>query len=487
MRTLRIPCCAPQRLLILLFAMGLLSIASAKTAPWPGPSVDFSHGPLRVSRNHRFLVHADGTPFFYLADTAWELIHRLNRSQTVRYLEDRRAKGFTVIQTVILAEYDGLHQPNAEGQTPLLHDDPEHPNEAYFRHVDFVLEQARRNGLYIGLLPTWGDKVDKMWGMGPVVFTPANAYAYGLFLGRRYRRAPNLIWILGGDRPAGKTLAVWNAMARGLRDGDGGAHLITYHPMGGHSSSEWFQSSAWLDFNLLQSSHGAKNFRNDRMIAADYAKTPIKPVIDGEQRYEDHPVNWKPELGWFDAFDVRQAAYWAVFAGAAGDTYGCNDIWQMNEPGYAPINHARLTWEQALNLPGAGQMQYLRRLMESRPYLARVPDQSLIAAGQSDGIAHIQATRGDGYAFLYLPRNASVTVAMGKIPSRQVTAWWFNPRSGEARRIGSITNRGTHVFHTPGRVARGNDWVLVLDDASRHFPAPGNRVAGRTSPAEGRH
>jgi hypothetical protein len=102
----------------------------------------------------------------------------------------------------------------------------------------------------------------------------------------------------------------------GLTEGDGGSHLKTYHPSGGQSSSAWFQNAAWLDFNMMQSSHGAKDIPNDLMIDKDYARTPTKPVLDGELRYENHPVNWKPlENGWFDAFDVRQGTYWSVFAG----------------------------------------------------------------------------------------------------------------------------------------------------------------------------
>jgi len=70
---------------------------------------------LRVSESGRFLVTEDGRPFFYLGDTAWELLHRLTIDESSRYLEDRARKGFSVIQTVALAELDGLTSPNAEG------------------------------------------------------------------------------------------------------------------------------------------------------------------------------------------------------------------------------------------------------------------------------------------------------------------------------------------------------------------------------------
>ena len=104
----------------------------AQENPWKGPSADLSHGKLKVSENKRFLVFEDGTPFYYLGDTGWELFHRLNKDETEKYLENRRAKGFTVIQAVALAELDGLNTPNAEGNKPLIGNDPLKPNEAYF-------------------------------------------------------------------------------------------------------------------------------------------------------------------------------------------------------------------------------------------------------------------------------------------------------------------------------------------------------------------
>jgi len=115
-------------------------------------------GDLKVAPNHRFLTYADGKPFFYLGDTAWELFHRLNREEAEEYLENRRAKGFTVIQAVVLAELDGLNTPNANGDKPLIDNDPARPNEAYFKHVDWIVATANRKGLYIGMLPTWATK-----------------------------------------------------------------------------------------------------------------------------------------------------------------------------------------------------------------------------------------------------------------------------------------------------------------------------------------
>src|SRR5689334_17944566 len=126
---------------------------------------------LRVSENRRFLVQDDGYPFFYLGDTAWELFHRLNHEDADLYLRDRADKRFTVIQAVVLAEHQ-FDRPNAYGDQPLVDNDLSRPNEAYFRHVDTIVNRAAELGLWIGMLPTWGDKWNTKWGKGPELFTP---------------------------------------------------------------------------------------------------------------------------------------------------------------------------------------------------------------------------------------------------------------------------------------------------------------------------
>ena len=122
---------------------------------------------LKVSSDKRFLVTSDGKPFFWLGDTAWELFHRLNREDAEKYLKNRAERRFTVVQAVVLAELDGLNDPNAYGERPLVGNDPARPNEAYFAHVDWIVKRANALGIYVGMLPTWGDKWNKKWGVGP--------------------------------------------------------------------------------------------------------------------------------------------------------------------------------------------------------------------------------------------------------------------------------------------------------------------------------
>ena len=439
---------------------------------------------LKVSDNQRFLVTTEGRPFFWLGDTAWELFHRLDRAETRRYLEKRAAQGYTVIQAVALAELEGLTVPNREGHVPLIDNDPTRPNEAYFRHVDWVLAQAESLGLYIGLLPTWGDKWNAKWGVGPVVFKPDNAAVYGEWLGKRYA-GRNVIWITGGDRPieTDEQRAIVEAMARGLRKGDGGRGLITFHPQGGQGSAQYFHDADWLDFNMRQNGHEINFSPRYPLTREDYNRTPIKPVLDGEPAYEDHPISFKAsEFGHTTAADVRRLFYWNVFQGAFGHTYGHHSVWQMYAPGRKPVNAPLMSWEEALDQPGAVQMQYGRWLMESRPLLTRVPADDLIVpdavptAVPGAGRYRYVATRAsDGaYAMVYVPVERKFRVRLDQISGNRVRAWWYNPRNGEASRAGEYPTQGEQAFMPPNP-GMGLDWVLVLDDAARGFPPPGSR------------
>jgi hypothetical protein len=448
----------------------------AQEIPWQGAPVNFSHGKLILSENSRFLTFEDGTPFFYLGDTGWELFHRLNKEEAEKYLENRRAKGFTVIQAVALAELDGLITPNAEGNKPLIDNDPLKPNEAYFAHVDWVIRRALEKGIFIGLLPTWGDKVDPAsWGKGPKVFNKNNAFGYGQWIGNRYKAFKNIIWIIGGDREGGgDNKAVWYAMAEGIKSVDK-SHLMTYHPGGERSSSEWFHESKWLDFNMCQTGHGQRSYAiYKQIIVRDFNLYPVKPCFDGEPRYEDHPVGWNPDvLGWFNDADVRQALYWNLFSGSFGHTYGCHPIWQMLAPGREPVGLARHNWYDVLDLPGAFDLIHARRLMESRPFLSRVPDQTMIVPAYFPETDYVVATRGDGYAFIYFPTGWTADIQLDRIGAKSITAYWFDPRTGASNLIDSFPGTGTHKFKPPTG-GRGNDWILVLDDTSRKFTAPGS-------------
>ncbi len=443
------------------------------------PAARAAEHPLRVHANHRYLVQANGQPFFYLGDTAWELFHRLNREEADVYLANRAKKGFTVIQAVLLAELEGLHEANALGDKPLDDNDPTRPNEKYFAHVDEVVQRAGALGLTMALVPAWGDKWhSRHISPGPKVFTEANAFAYGRFVGQRYAKSP-VIWLLGGDRnPESKDdLAIVRAMAKGIRAGDP-ANLITFHPRGPGRSSDYFHNDGWLSFNAVQSSHAARDFDNGLFIEHDYNKAPAKPTLDAEPRYENLVVGFylagaNPALR-FDDADVRQAAYWALLAGAAGHTYGNNSVWQMFAPGRSGVLSPGVPWSEAIDHPGALQMGHVRKLFESRPFELLIPDQSIIAQQPGEPGAFIRAARARdrSFAFIYSPRGATIAVHLDQFKARDVRLSWYDPRYGIAHNVMTGEASASNAF-TPPTSGRGQDWVLVIDDAAKNFPPPG--------------
>jgi len=435
---------------------------------------------LKVSENKRYLVTETGKPFFWLGDTAWELFHRLDREEAERYLRNRAERRYTVIQAVALAELDGLSVPNPYGHRPLIKKDPAQPEDEYFKHVDWIVAKANSLGMYVGFLPTWGNNWHRSTNAN---FTPQNAEVYGEWLGKRYKDA-GLIWILGGDRPIANDThkEIMRAMARGIRKGDGGAHLITFHPPGGSGSAQWFHDEPWLDFNMRQNGHVAEFTGRYDQTRVDYNRTPAKPVLDGEPIYEDHPVSFDPKnLGHSIAADVRRPLYWNLFNGAFGHTYGHHSVWQMWTPERNPRNFPLMPWPEAIMQPGAAQMQHGRALIESRPFLTRIPDDSVLATNSiptampGTGRYHFCATRDESgsYAMVYAPVGRSFRVRLDKISGAKIKAWWFNPRTGKADAIGTLDNhRGEREFAPPddGEML---DWVLVLDDAAKNFPPPG--------------
>jgi hypothetical protein len=389
---------------------------------------------------------------------------KLTRSEVDYYLTDRAAKGFNAIQVVAL---DTPSDANRYGERALVNYNPATPNEAFFQQMDYIVNKAASLGLYISLVPTWGRNVGETGGR---MFDTSNAYAYGKFLGSRYRNAWNIIWINGADTAVSNATAaaIWRSLAQGLEDGDGGTHLMTFHPLGGRTSRTYWGNESWLDFDMMQSGH-TRDSAVWNMVSTDYNKGPVMPVIEGEANYEDIPVGafgGKRTGELLNAYDVRKKAYWDIFAGAAGTAYGANEVYQFWTPGQYDDLGANLAWQDALDLPGATQMKYLRSLMESRAYFTRVPDQSVVTSSTYSGTDHIQATRdaGGSFAMVYSASGLAFTVDMTKITGRAVNAAWYDPRTGKVIVIGRLANGGTHTFTPPTR-GNGQDWVLTLDRA----------------------
>jgi hypothetical protein len=433
--------------------------------------------PLKVSENHRYFT-ADGKPFFWLGDTGWLLFSKMKREEAEQYLDTRSKQGFNVIQVMVV---HSIGEMNAYGDSALSGKNIDQPkvtrgntfgkgNEYdYWDHIDWIVSKAAEKGIYIAMVPVWGAVV-KGNHIGA-----AKAKIYAEFLAKRYRDRSNIIWMNGGDIPGTDSLKTWNAIGNALNALDT-THLITFHPRGRTQSSTWFHDQSWLSFNCFQSGHRTYaqdtskkdlNYGEDnwKYVQVDYTKTPVKPTLDAEPSYERiphglHDVNlprWK-------AADVRRYGYWSVFAGACGYTYGNNDVMQMHKPGEKKSAYgSKGYWYNSINDPGAKQMIYLKKLMLSRPYFDRVPDQSLIAGEQGQKYDRLIATRGKNYAFIYTYTGREININTEKLEGTKIKASWYNPRNGQVTAIGTVAKAKTLKFNPPGQKANGNDWVLIID------------------------
>lgn len=460
---------------------------------------------LRVSDNGRALVTEDGAPFFWLGDTSWHMMTKAVREDggdqpsVGRYFDTRAAQGFSVIQTVILPP-DGRkgnaygHRPFADSECsqPLVADGPRND---FWDMTDWLVDAAGARGLYLALLPVWLQDVDDRH---PWVKAPKNAYSYGRFLGSRYGARTHMVWVLGGDAwqkgrnvDTPSRLALVRAMAEGIADGANGEKLfdgkadwsttlMTFHPPGGgHSSSEWLHGEAWLDFHMIQTTTRF-NFGNYETVARDYAKEPVKPTLDAEVAYEESLSLTKrePQDRRIAPWDVRRAAYWNVFAGALGHTYGHRSFIAWIRRGETYKWGADTPWYERLDASGAVHMGHLRRLVDEWRAFDRVPDQALIEGEPGRGTSHVRALR-DGarrWAMLYIPDGRPIRVRSERLPGPAVDAFWFDPRTGHwsaddkesvvrkpfASGLASGPGTAPREFAPPGGPGEGNDWVLVL-------------------------
>lgn len=459
------------------FAISFIFLLLSSTISNAAPKIPtpWSNGKLSVSDEGRYLKHENGKPFFWLGETGWLLPQRLNRDEVAFYLDKCQENGYNVVQVQTL---NGVPSMNVYGQLSMI-DGYDFSNidkkgvYGYWDHMDYIIEMAASRGIYIGMVCIWG---------GPVKQGKMNveeAKAYGKFLGSRYKNHPNIIWFIGGDIQGDLNVDEWVTLAESIKAEDKN-HIMTFHPRGRTTSAIWFNDAHWLDFNMFQSGHrrygqrkGDKNYPiednteedNWRYVDASMAKSPLKPVVDGEPIYEDIPqgLHDPNEPRWIDN-DVRRYAYWSVFAGSFGHTYGHNSIMQMLKPGYSPAYGATKPWYEAINDAGFTQMKHLKNLMLSFPYFERIPDQSVIV-NNGDRYDRVIATRGKNYLLAYNYSGKTMQIDLRKISGSKKYVWRYNPRNGDLRYLGEFDSKIVSIECDCGYMS-GNDYVLIAVDSS---------------------
>mgnify|MGYP000873169467 CR=1 FL=1 len=454
--------------------LSCLAVASTMNAQLP-----WKNGKLEVSAEGRYLKHQNGQPFFWLGDTGWLMPQRLNREEVAFYLDNCSRAGFNVVQVQTL---NGVPSMNVYGQYSMTDGfDFSHIVKkgvyGYWDHMDYIIRTAESKGIYIGMVCIWGGLVKS--GQMDV----EEAKAYGTFLAERYKDNPNIVWIIGGDTRGDVKTEVWETLARTIRSIDKN-HLMTFHPFGRTMSATWFNDADWLDFNMFQSGHrrygqtkgdgdnlADSNVAEDnwRYVEASLAKKPLKPVLDAEPSYEGipHGLHNPKECRW-TADDVRRYAYWSVFAGSFGHTYGNNSIMQFIKPGVGGAYGAKEPWYDALNNPGFNQMKYLKNLMLTFPFFERIPDQSIIAGTNGERYDRAIATRGKDYLMVYNYTGRPMKVDFSKISGAKKNAWWYTTKDGKLEYIGEFEN-GIHNFQHDSGYSSGNDHILIVVDSSKGY------------------
>jgi len=455
----------------------LLLIALVASCPSAVPAASIAW-PVQVSPNGRYFVDQKGQPVFWLGTTQWELFRGYTLEDAQLILDKSKDKGFVFVQTMLVGVGDGT-RANVYGQKPWLNDDPLTPNEAYFQNVDAVIRAARERDLILYVM-AYHQTCRKRIIVG-------NARPWAKWLAQRYKEMPNVVWSLIPEAKP-EFVPILRELAAGLREGDGGAHLITVEPDPSPYSSSFIHSEKWLDFNSLQTWKSVELIYP--MVTHDYDLKPVKPVLMAEGAYEQgSEYGFEVSPLW-----IRRQAYYSYLAGGH-HAYGHNDSWRILP-----------TWRQALDAPGARQMGILRRIFEARPEWWRLtPDQSLFAAGgQTHGqVLRLAARHAEGkWAMIYLADPAAFSVNLARLEGPHVSASWIDPATGGSVAVGSYANAGMQSFTTP---AGWEDSLLILEPANdiliennhiRHSDArihisnelllAGDEFKGATGPATGR-
>lgn len=445
-------------------------------------TINFSNAQLKnltIGNDSRTFMTSDGKPFFWLGDTGWLLFVKLNRQETLQYLDVRKAQGFNVIQVMVV--HDVNNAKNVYGQYAIKGGDISQPvvtkgsdtadaaQYDFWDHVDFVIGEAGKRGLYMALVPVWGSNVKEK------KVTSKQAEIFSRFLANRYKDYTNIIWLNGGDIKGTVGMDVWQTIGRTIKKYDPN-HLMTFHPRGRYSSSEWFQNASWLDFNMFQSGH--RNYAQDtsadeknhfgednwRYVNVDYKKIPTKPTMDGEPSYENIPQGLHDSLQTrWDAADVRRYAYWSVFAGGAGFTYGENAIMQFHKnDGKKGSYGVTEPWTKTLYAPGALQIHFIKDLLADYAYWQRKPAQQIIVNNQGKKYHYLLATQGKDFAMVYTYCGEPITIDASKMNFTIGATMWFSPSTGAQYNATPIGDNKQLKFIPKGSPVDGNDWVLIL-------------------------
>jgi hypothetical protein len=420
----------------------------------PADNPLLNHGPVGVPHGATWFQHADGTPFLWIADTAWSGPLLSEADEWERYLADRVAKGFTTIQ-VVLTSWRAA-PTNAEGQAafatePIFAIDP-----AFFERVDERIEAANRAGLLVAAAVLWANGDGPL--AAPAQLPEGDAIDLARYLVNRYR-AHHVVWFLGGDvRITEDSLPRWNAIADAVFEGTD--ETVAMHPVG----RDWpyptmAGSDDWMSFLGYQSGHDDGSEALRWIYDGPHTETTDpRPIVNLELPYEAHLSYDTGTV--LDSYAVRRAAYWSVLSTpTAGVSYGAHGLWSWESVPREPIGHAgsgvAMPWHEALDLPGSHEIGHLAGLLRSLEWWTLEPAPYLLdeQPGIDDPTRHVAVARSrSGDVVAYAPRGG--TIRLRDLPDGY-EAEWMDPRTGSRRGAEPLGN---------GRLEApdDSDWVVVI-------------------------
>ena len=443
--------------------------------PYRGDDPYRRRGWPQVAEGGRHLVYGDSTPFFYLGCTAWEMSWRSYSHETDRYFSDRRAKGYNAVQMVVLShrQFQEFGVVNRNGDSSLIGWDLGMLNPEYFRYLDSLISKANDSGLMVALVPLWAELAwlqDK--GNHRFMFDRQEALSLARYVAARFG-AYNVLWIVAGDSEY-HTLeqqAFWGDFARTLDTVGGGDHLITVHTSGWGGSWLYFDNDTpWLDFHTYHSSHLADNDYTWLATAEAYPLEPPKPLVNGEQVYEDIFNNFHPDSTRIGREHVRQAAFESFLTGArVGIVYGANSIWQWHNGTYAFEAHSpRVEVMEAIDFPGSRDAATARNILQRFPWTEFSPRANLVLEKPQN--TFVPCSVADSLAVAYLFYDVSPVTFDFSGLGDTVRLSWINPVTG-VEQPGETFYKGSLTALRAVAPSRG-DWVLVARGSFRSEPLP---------------
>jgi Protein of unknown function (DUF4038)/Domain of unknown function (DUF5060)/Putative collagen-binding domain of a collagenase len=422
----------------------------------------YAHGALRVSGDRHYLTYTDGTPFFWLGDTAWNGVLKADAPSWDAYLRDRAAKGFNVIQYVTTQWRTAAG--NADGRAAFYGREKIEIDPVFFQWMDERVNAINDYGLIAAPILIWAHERTAQFNPGGLL-PDDQIVLLARYLVARYG-AHHVVWMLAGDADyRGERAERWRKIGRAVF-GERPLRLATMHPGGRMWVQDEFSQEPWFSFNGYQSGHSTTDeshrWHTDGPPAREWQRSPAFPSINLEPNYEDHIG--RPLGKVFTAYEVRRAAYWSLLvAPPAGVSYGGHGIWswelKANPPMTHPYTGIARPWREALRLPGAVSMKLLKDFFTSFEWWRLRPAQELLVTQPGNDVPanFIAAAKSDEFAVVYAPAGGEVELKLDRF-AQPVTAEWFDPATGVRTALGRMANQGTKKFKVAGK----GDRVLVL-------------------------